>query len=61
MGNTPLHMAVLNNRTKIVEMLVDAKIDVLQENKEGYNCLVHAEKMELAAMCEYLDPVMINQ
>ena len=61
MGNTPLHMAVLNNRSEIVEMLVDAKIDVLQENKEGNNCLDHAEKMERASLCEYLEPVMINQ
>ena len=61
MGNTPLHMAVLNNRREIVEMLVEAKIDVLQENKEGYNCLNHAEKMELGDLCEYLEPVMINQ
>ena len=42
MGNTALHVAVLNERKRITELLIDARIDVLIENKEGYNCLVHA-------------------
>jgi len=29
MGNTPLHVAVLNNRQKIIKVLIDSKIDVL--------------------------------
>ena len=43
MGNTPLHVAVLNNRHQVAEMLINAKIDVLLENKEGYNVLNHSE------------------
>ena len=42
MGNTALHVAVLNERKRITELLIDARIDVLIENKEGHNCLVHA-------------------
>jgi len=38
MGNSALHVAVLNDRRQIAEMLVDGKIDVLLENKEGYSC-----------------------
>ena len=60
MDNTPLHVAVLNNRRIIVEMLVDAKCDVLLVNKEGYNCLHIAENRQFAEMCDYLEPVMIN-
>ena len=60
MGNSPLHVAVLNRRMSIVQMLVQAKVDVLIENKEGFNCLQHAQKMEQLLMCEYLDPIVIN-
>ena len=42
MGNTALHVAVLNNRRQLAEMLIEAKVDVLLENKEGYTCHVHA-------------------
>lgn len=60
MGNSVLHVAALNNRRKIVELLVAAKIDVLKENKEGFTCLNHSEKMMFTDMCEYLDPVIVN-
>ena len=60
MGNTPLHIAVLNNWQPIVEMLIHAKIDVLIENKEGYNCLEHSKRREHVALCEYLDPVVVH-
>ena len=60
MGNTALHVAVLNERKRITELLIDARIDVLIENKEGYNCLVHAQKMEFLDMSNYLDPIIIN-
>lgn len=60
MGNTPLHIAVLNNYSTIAKMLVSAKVDVLIENKEGYNCLHHSQRMELIDMCEYLDPIVIH-
>ena len=60
MGNTALHIAVLNNRRAIVELLVEARVDVLPENKETYSCLKHAEMREFADMCNYLDPIMVN-
>jgi len=41
-------------------MLIDYKIDVLQENKEGYTCLHQSQRMEFLEMCEFLDPIVIN-
>lgn len=55
-----MHIAVLNDRRTIVEMLVDARCDVLQVNKEGYNCLDIAENRQFADLCEYLEPVIIK-
>ncbi len=60
MGNSVLHVAALNNRQKIVELLVAAKIDVLKENKEGFTCLNHCEKRMFTEMCDYLDPVIVH-
>ena len=38
MDHSPLHVAVLNNQRQIAEILVEAKIDVLTENKDGATC-----------------------
>ncbi|CAI9741121.1 E3 ubiquitin-protein ligase MIB2-like isoform X1 [Octopus vulgaris] len=42
-GNTPLHLAIMNENDDIVDMLInDSKIDFTIRNKRGFNALHHA-------------------
>lgn len=45
MGNTSLHIAVLNGYKEMLELLVDKGADVLLKNDEDYTCLDSAFNM----------------
>jgi ankyrin repeat protein len=44
-GNTVGHIAALNGHLRILQLLVDNKINVLAKNFEEFTCFDHAEQM----------------
>ena len=59
-GNTVAHIAALNGHLRILELLVDKKINVLARNFEDFTCLDHAEQMARSEIAEFLEPIVLK-
>ena len=59
-GNTALHIAVLNQHPDLCQLLIKNGADVLIVNDEQYTCLETAEMIGNAELCSYLEPIIIE-
>lgn len=59
-GNTAAHIAALNGRLSILQLLVEKRIDVLAKNFEDFTCFDHAQNMANQEAANFLEPVVIK-
>lgn len=59
-GNSVAHIAALNGHLRILQLLVDKKINILAKNFEDYTCFDHAEQMAHSEIAEFLEPIVIK-
>lgn len=59
-GNNVAHIAALNGHLRILQLLIEKRVEILAKNFEENTCFDHAKNMANQEVADFLEPLVIK-